>query len=88
MKLSIPERIEIVLLYGRQGWSEDQTADKFNRLHPERQDPLVRQLLVELWHYYFIFVLYTIADDLPDLYSHISNACILNSIHTLCCTPY
>ena len=42
MRLSIPERIEIVLLYGRQGWSENQTADEFNRLHPERQDPLAR----------------------------------------------
>ena len=45
-------------------------------------------IYIYVWHYYFIFVLYTIADDLPDLYSHISNACILNSIHTLCCTPY
>lgn len=35
-KLLISERVEIVLLYARQGWTVRQTAAEFNRRHPQR----------------------------------------------------
>jgi hypothetical protein len=34
--LTLGERVEIVLLSGRQGWTQRQLADEFNGRHPER----------------------------------------------------
>jgi hypothetical protein len=34
--LTLLERVEIVLLSGRQGWAQRQVADEFNARHPER----------------------------------------------------
>jgi hypothetical protein len=36
MALTLDERVEIVLLIGRQGWTQRQVADEFNARHPER----------------------------------------------------
>jgi hypothetical protein len=36
MALTLDERVEIVLLSGRQGWAQRQVADEFNARHPER----------------------------------------------------
>jgi hypothetical protein len=36
MALTLYERVEIVLLSGRQGWTQRQLADEFNARHPER----------------------------------------------------
>ena len=36
MFLSIQDRVEIVLLCGRQGWSQRRVAAEFNRPHPEQ----------------------------------------------------
>jgi hypothetical protein len=36
MTLTLDERVEIVLLSGRQGWTQRQVADEFNARHPER----------------------------------------------------
>jgi hypothetical protein len=36
MALTLDERVEIVLLSGRQGWNQRQVADEFNARHPER----------------------------------------------------
>ena len=36
MSLSIEDRVEIVLLCGREGWSQRQVAYEFNRRHPDR----------------------------------------------------
>jgi hypothetical protein len=36
MTLTLDERVEIVLLSGRQGWAQRQVADEFNAGHPER----------------------------------------------------
>jgi hypothetical protein len=36
MPLTLDERVEIVLLIGRQGWTQRQVADEFNARHPER----------------------------------------------------
>jgi transposase len=36
MALTLDERVEIVLLSGRQGWTQRQVADEFNARHPER----------------------------------------------------
>jgi hypothetical protein len=36
MTLSLDARVEMVLLSGRQGWSQRQVADEFNARHPER----------------------------------------------------
>jgi hypothetical protein len=36
MALTLDERVEIVLLSGRQGWTQRQVADEFNVRHPER----------------------------------------------------
>jgi hypothetical protein len=37
MSLKLDERVEIVLLSGRQGWTQRQMADEFNARHPERK---------------------------------------------------
>jgi hypothetical protein len=37
MTLSLDEREEIMLLIGRQGWTQRQVADEFNARHPELQ---------------------------------------------------
>jgi hypothetical protein len=34
--INTDERVEIVLLSGRQGWTQRQVADEFNGRHPER----------------------------------------------------
>jgi hypothetical protein len=34
--LTLDERVEIVLLNGRQGWTQRQEADEFNARHSER----------------------------------------------------
>jgi hypothetical protein len=36
MTLTIDERVEIVFLSGRQGWTQRQVADEFNARHPGR----------------------------------------------------
>jgi transposase len=36
MALTLNERVEIVLLSGRQGWTQSQVADEFNARYPER----------------------------------------------------
>jgi hypothetical protein len=36
MALTLDERVEIVLLSGRQGWTQRQVAYEFNARHPER----------------------------------------------------
>jgi transposase len=36
MALTLDERVEIVLLSGRQGWTQRQVQDEFNDRHPER----------------------------------------------------
>jgi 3-methyladenine DNA glycosylase/8-oxoguanine DNA glycosylase len=36
MALTLDERLETVLLSGRQGWTERQVADEFTAKHPER----------------------------------------------------
>jgi hypothetical protein len=36
MALTLDERVEIMLLSGRQGWTQRQVADEFNARHPER----------------------------------------------------
>ena len=40
---------EIILLCGREGWSQRMVADEFNRLHPDRgvRESTVSQLLVK-----------------------------------------
>ena len=35
--LSTNERVEIILLCGREGWSLQNVADEFSRLHPDRE---------------------------------------------------
>jgi hypothetical protein len=37
MALTLDEKVEIVLLSGRQGWTQRQLADEFNARHPELQ---------------------------------------------------
>jgi hypothetical protein len=37
MTIALDERVEIVLLSGRQGWTQRQVADEFNARHPELQ---------------------------------------------------
>jgi hypothetical protein len=37
MALTLDERVEIVLLSGRQGWTQKQVTDEFNARHPESQ---------------------------------------------------
>jgi hypothetical protein len=37
MALALDERVERVLLSGRQGWTQRQVADEFNARHPELQ---------------------------------------------------
>jgi hypothetical protein len=37
MALTLDERVEIVLLSGRQGWTKRQVADEFNARYPELQ---------------------------------------------------
>jgi hypothetical protein len=37
MALTLAERVERVLLSGRQGWTQRQVADEFNARHPELQ---------------------------------------------------
>jgi hypothetical protein len=37
MALTLDERVEIVLLSGRQGWTQRQVANEFNARHPELQ---------------------------------------------------
>jgi hypothetical protein len=36
MALTLDERVEIVLLSDRQGWTQRQVADEFNARYPER----------------------------------------------------
>jgi hypothetical protein len=36
MALTLDERVEIVLLSGRQRWTQTQVADEFNDRHPKR----------------------------------------------------
>jgi hypothetical protein len=36
MALTLDERVEIVLLSGRQGWTQRQVADELNARHPEK----------------------------------------------------
>jgi hypothetical protein len=36
MALTLDERVEMVLLSGRHGWTQRQVADEFNARHPER----------------------------------------------------
>jgi hypothetical protein len=36
MELKLDERVDIVLLSGRHGWTQRQVADEFNARHPER----------------------------------------------------
>jgi hypothetical protein len=38
LALTLDERVEIVLLSGRQRWLQRQVADEFNARHPELQD--------------------------------------------------
>ena len=40
MSLSIQDRVEIVLLSAREGWSQAEVAVEFNRRHPDRALPL------------------------------------------------
>ena len=40
MKLTKEERVEIVLLYGREGWGLRRVAAEFNRRHPDKLLPL------------------------------------------------
>jgi hypothetical protein len=35
MALTLDERVEIVILSGRHGWTQRQVADEFNARHPE-----------------------------------------------------
>jgi hypothetical protein len=37
MVLTLDERVDIVLLSGRQVWTQRQVADEFNARHPELQ---------------------------------------------------
>jgi hypothetical protein len=37
MALTLDERVEIVLLSGRQGWTQREVADEFNAGHPKLQ---------------------------------------------------
>jgi hypothetical protein len=37
MTLTLDERVEVVLLSGRHGWTQRQVADEFNARHPELQ---------------------------------------------------
>jgi hypothetical protein len=41
MALTLEERVEIVLLSGRQGWTQRQVADEFNARNPELQTVVV-----------------------------------------------
>jgi hypothetical protein len=47
MALTLDERVEIVLLSGRHGWTQRQVADEFNARHPERNP--VTQRSGETW---------------------------------------
>jgi hypothetical protein len=44
MVLTFDERVEIVLLSGRQGWTQRQVAGKFNARHPE-SNPVTHSLV-------------------------------------------
>jgi hypothetical protein len=43
MALTLDERVEIVLLSGRQGWTQRQVADEFNARHSELQTVVLLQ---------------------------------------------
>jgi transposase len=47
MTLTLDERVEIVLLRGRQGWTQRQVADAFNATHPER-NPITHSAVGQL----------------------------------------
>jgi hypothetical protein len=47
MALTLDERVEIVLLSGRQGWNQGQVADEFNARHPER-NPITHRAVGKL----------------------------------------
>jgi hypothetical protein len=47
MALTLDERVEIVLLSGRQGWTQRQVADEFSARHPER-NPITHGAVGEL----------------------------------------
>jgi hypothetical protein len=55
MALTLDERVETVLLSGRQGWSQRQVADEFNGRHPELQTvvllsiPICRAKSAQTW---------------------------------------
>jgi transcriptional regulator len=38
MTLTLDERVEVLLLRGRQGWTQRQVADEFNARHHELQN--------------------------------------------------
>ena len=54
--LSITERIEIILMYGRDGATNRSVADAFNRIHHRHQRPIshttVGRLLQNLLNYF------------------------------------
>jgi hypothetical protein len=47
MALTLDERVEIVLLSGREGWTQRQVADEFNARHPER-NPITQSAVEKL----------------------------------------
>jgi hypothetical protein len=47
MALTLDERVEMVILTGRQGWTQRQVADEFNARHPER-NPITHSALGKL----------------------------------------
>jgi hypothetical protein len=46
MSLTLDKRVEIVLLSGRQGWTQSQVADGFNDKHPELQNVVLMSITV------------------------------------------
>jgi hypothetical protein len=46
MSFTLDERVEIVLLSGRQGWTQRKVTDEFNARHPER-NPLTHRAVGE-----------------------------------------
>jgi hypothetical protein len=43
MTLALDKRVEIMLLSGRQGWTQRQVEDEFNARHPELQTVVLRR---------------------------------------------
>jgi DNA-binding transcriptional regulator LsrR (DeoR family) len=46
MALTLDEMVEIVLLSGRQGWTQSQVADELNVRHPELQTVVLLSILI------------------------------------------